>query len=139
MQEAAPGEGFALVVSVTSSVSGIAGVGPVSTGGRAPLASQVGAAVEASVAQNGVGFESGTGNRHGGANLPQLVASTFAAQALAQEGTVSAVLQTSRSAQQVAAAYQTTTAQAEAIGSSEVQVPGLPPRLASGRLLDLTA
>jgi hypothetical protein len=142
MQGAAPGEGFALVESVASSVSGIAGVGPVSTtGGRARLASQIGATVEASVAQNGVGFESGTGNSRGGANLPELVASTFPAQAFAQEGAAaSVVFPVSRSsAQQAAAAYQSTTAQTEANGSAEVQVPGLPPRLASGRVLDLTA
>jgi hypothetical protein len=127
-----------LVVSVTSSVSGIANVGPVSTGGRAPLASQIGATVEASVAQNGVGFESGTGGSRGGASLPQLVASTFAAQAFAQESATSLLLPAPRLPQQVAAAYRTV-AQAEANAAPDVQVPGLPTPLASGRVLDLTA
>jgi hypothetical protein len=128
----------ATVSSSTSSASGIAGLASVGTGGRAPIASQVGATVEASVAQNGVGFDSGTGTGRGGANLPDQVASTFAAQLFVQEGGGAALTAPPRSSQQVASTYQNT-AQVEANASADVQIPGLPTPLASGRVLDLTA
>jgi hypothetical protein len=128
-----------LVVSVTSSVSGVTGVSPASTGDRSARALKIGAAVEATVAQNGVGLGSGTGYSRGGASLPDLVASTFAAQAFAQQEPTSAILPVTRPPQQVAAAYQSTTAQAESGNAPDLLLPGLPPRLASGRTIDFSA
>lgn len=42
-------------------------------------------------------------------------------------------------ARRVAAAYQTASDLTQSVANADIQVPGLPPRLSSGRLLDLVA
>jgi hypothetical protein len=130
-----------LVSAVDSSVSGLAGLGPTGPGARAPVSPADGAKGSPNFAQTGVGGDAATTpDNANGANLAGPVNGAFAAQAFAQESGASVTGSFApRSPKQAAAAYQATETQTDPKSTSDVQLPGLPARLASGRTLDFRA
>ena len=138
------------MVSVVSNISNIQGLpGDSRLGGIAPgIGSSGGAQGGARVLplrprpdQNG---QNGTGAQGNRARLPSFALSNFVAQLFAQEDNKPNGV-TASYAGKANSAYQTTSARTDRGGDKsnlnyggEVEVPGLPPRLASGRLLDLS-
>jgi len=107
-------------------------------GGRTPRASPGAPGVEGASAQGGVRLGSGATEDNGADILPGLVAGIFAAQTYAQEGDA-LFLASPRPTLQVVAAYRSAASQAEPDGAGDIQVPGQPQPLASGRRVDFTA
>ncbi len=130
-----------MVSAVNSSLSGIPGLGPASSGTRAPRGAPVNATTDATIAPGGVGLGSNTPQDQSSAAFADAAAAAFQAQAFGQQPAMAVPpSDLAARARRAAAAYQATTDQTNAAkGPSDVQVPGLPPRLASGRMLDLSA
>jgi len=130
-----------LVSAVNSSVTGVGGYGPGGSSARTPVAPGDGAKTDPNFVQGGISGDAGGAAQDSasGSNLAGPVSGAFAAQAYAQENGASPVAQFGpRSPKQAAAAYQSTETQTDPKGASDVQLPGMPARLASGRALDLT-
>lgn len=129
-----------MVSAVNSPVSGLVGFGPAGSSGRLPVAPADGTKTNSNFFQGKLGGDAGASASNNNANLAGLASGGFAAQAFAQENLgYTIATATPRSPRQVAAAYQTTENQTDPGSVSDIQLPGLPARLASGRTLDLTA
>jgi hypothetical protein len=126
-----------LVSAVNSSLSGLAGLGPNGSGARSPVSQTDRDKIESVLSQNGVGFDARSSGRQNSTTLSGLVSGAFAAQAFAQE-TAAASEQTPlfRSPSSAAAAYQSASNKFDRRSATDVEVPGQPSRLLSGRLLD---
>lgn len=130
-----------MVSAVNSSLSGVSGLGSAGSAARAPRAVPLVPTTDATSASGGVGLGSNAFQDQNATASSEAVVAAFQAQAFGQQSAAGAppsdLLMRARRA---AAAYQATTDQTSRANlPSDVQVPGLPPRLASGRMLDLSA
>jgi len=120
-----------VAVSAASSVPGIPGLGPVAGAGRSALAPGD------LIGTGAAGPEAAGGSQTDSAPSPVLP-SASGAQAFVNEQVNAGVFSALPSAQYVAAAYQAASVQLSTTAAPDIQLPGLPPRLASGRLVDLS-
>lgn len=131
-----------MVTAVNSSLPGISGLGAASSGARAPRSAPINAATDATIGSAGVGLGSNTLQDQGATTFSNAAAAAYQAQAFGQQSAMTALPSSDLAARarRAAAAYQATTDQTNGAKlASDVHVPGLPPRLASGRMLDLSA
>lgn len=133
-----------MVSVVNSSLQGVSGLGSAAAGVRAPRAAPidlVSDATDATTAPGNGGPGANTAQDQGVTAPSSAVATAFQAQAIGQEpANAPRTPDIALRARKAAAAYQAATEQTNAGGpASDIQLPGMPPRLASGRMLDLSA